>query len=122
VGQTWDTAVMTLKMIWKMIVGKMSTKNLSGAISMVEYSGAAAKQGGMAFLNWLALISISIGVFNLLPIPMLDGGQVLYQIVELLKGSPVSERVQLISQKVGVAVLLMLLSLAHYNDIVRYFN
>ena len=122
VGQTWDTAVMTLKMIWKMIVGKMSTKNLSGAISMVEYSGAAAKQGGMAFLNWLALISISIGVFNLLPIPMLDGGQVVYQIVELLKGSPVSERVQLVSQKVGMAVLLMLLSLTLYNDIVRHLN
>ena len=122
VGQTWDTAMMSLKMIWKMIVGKMSTKNLSGAISMVEYSGAAAKQGGIAFLNWLALISISIGVFNLLPIPMLDGGQVVYQIVELLKGSPVSERVQLVSQKVGMAVLLMLLSLTLYNDIVRHLN
>ena len=122
VGQTWDTAMMSLKMIWKMSVGKMSTKNLSGAISMVEYSGAAAKQGGIAFLNWLALISISIGVFNLLPIPILDGGQVVYQIVELLKGSPVSERVQLVSQKVGVAVLLMLLSLTLYNDIVRHLN
>jgi regulator of sigma E protease len=120
--QTWDTSVLSLKMIWKMLIGEMSTKNLSGAISMVEYSGAAARQGGMAFLNWLALISISIGVFNLLPIPMLDGGQIVYQLVELLKGSPVSERMQLISQQVGVAVLLMLLSLTLYNDIARHLS
>ncbi|MGE3891763.1 MAG: RIP metalloprotease RseP [Steroidobacteraceae bacterium] len=121
-SQTWNTSVLTLKMVWKMLVGEVSTKNLSGAISMVEISGAAARQGGMAFLNWLALISISLGVFNLLPIPMLDGGQIVYQLVELLKGSPVSERIQLISQQVGMAVLLILLSLTLYNDIARHLS
>ena len=122
VMQTWDTAALSLKMIGRMIVGQVSTKNLSGAISMVEFSGAAARQGFVAFIHWLALISISIGIFNLLPIPMLDGGQVMYQLAELVKGAPVSERVQLAGQKFGVAVLLMLLSLTLYNDIVRHLG
>jgi regulator of sigma E protease len=120
--QTWETAALSLKMMWKMLAGQVSTKNLSGPISIAEYTGVAARQGGMAFLNWLALISISIGIFNLLPIPMLDGGQILYQLVELLKGSPVSERIQLISQQIGVAMLLMLLSLTLYNDIARHLS
>ena len=120
--QTWDTAALSFKMIWRMLVGKVSTKNLSGAISMVEFSGAAARQGALAFINWLALISVSIGVFNLLPIPMLDGGQVLYQLAEWVKGSPISERTQQISQQVGMALLLMLLSLTLYNDIVRHLG
>ena len=120
--QTWDTAALSFKMIWRMLVGKVSTKNLSGAISMVEFSGAAARQGALAFINWLALISVSIGVFNLLPIPMLDGGQVLYQLAEWVKGSPISERAQQISQQVGLALLLMLLSLTLYNDIVRHLG
>ncbi len=120
--QTWDTSALSLKIMWKMVIGEVSTKNLSGAISIVEFSGAAARQGGMAFLNWLALISISIGIFNLLPIPMLDGGQIVYQLVELLKGSPVSERVQQVSQQVGIAMLLMLLTLTLYNDIARHLS
>jgi regulator of sigma E protease len=120
--QTWNTSALSLKIMWKMVIGEVSTKNLSGAISIVEFSGAAARQGGMAFLNWLALISISIGIFNLLPIPMLDGGQIVYQLVELLKGSPVSERVQQVSQQVGIAMLLMLLTLTLYNDIARHLS
>lgn len=122
VKQTWDTSELSLKMMWKMLMGQVSTKNLSGPISIAEYTGVAARQGLMTFVNWLALISISIGIFNLLPIPMLDGGQVVYQLVELLKGSPVSERIQLISQQVGVAMLLMLLSLTLYNDIARHIG
>jgi regulator of sigma E protease len=122
VEQTWQTSSLSLKMMWKMLAGQVSTKNLSGPISIAEYTGVAARQGGLAFLNWLALISISIGIFNLLPIPMLDGGQILYQLVELLKGSPVSERIQLISQQIGVAMLLMLLSLTLYNDIARHLS
>lgn len=122
VQQTWDTSALSLKMMWKMLTGQVSTKNLSGPISIAEYTGVAARQGGLVFLNWLALISISIGIFNLLPIPMLDGGQIVYQLVELLKGSPVSERMQLISQQVGVAMLLMLLSLTLYNDIARHLS
>jgi regulator of sigma E protease len=117
--QTWETSVMTLKLVGKMIVGEVSTKNLSGVVSTFQYSGAAARQGIVTFAGFLAIISISIGIFNLLPIPMLDGGQILYQLVELLKGSPVSERIQLISQQIGVAMLLMLLSLTIYNDIAR---
>ncbi len=122
VQQTWETSALSLKMMWKMLAGQVSTKNLSGPISIAEYTGVAARQGGMAFLNWLALISISIGIFNLLPIPMLDGGQILYQLVELLKGSPVSERIQLVSQQIGVVMLLMLLSLTLYNDIARHLG
>ncbi len=122
VQQTWDTSALSLKMMWKMLIGQVSTKNLSGPISIAEYTGVAARQGGLAFLNWLALISISIGIFNLLPIPMLDGGQVIYQLVELVKGSPVSERMQMLSQQVGVAMLLMLLSLTLYNDIARHLS
>ncbi len=122
VQQTWETSALSLKMMWKMLTGKVSTKNLSGPISIAEYTGVAARQGGLVFLNWLALISISIGIFNLLPIPMLDGGQIVYQLVELLKGSPVSERIQMISQQVGVAMLLMLLSLTLYNDIARHLS
>jgi len=121
-GQTWDTASMSLQVMWHIVVGKVSAKNLSGPISIAEYSGVAARQGVMAFVNFLALISISIGILNLLPIPMLDGGQVLYQLVELIKGSPVSERIQLLSQQVGVAMLLMLFSLALYNDIARHLS
>jgi regulator of sigma E protease len=121
-AQTWDTSALSLKVMWNMVRGKVSTKNLSGPISIAEYTGLAARQGALSFLNWLALISISIGIFNLLPIPMLDGGQVVYQLVELVKGSPVSERMQLISQQVGVAMLIMLLSLTLYNDIARHLS
>jgi len=120
--QTWETSAFTLKMVWKMIVGEVSTKNLTGVVGTFEYSGVAARQGALSFLGFLTVISISIGIFNLLPIPMLDGGQILYQLVELLKGSPVSERIQLISQQIGVAMLLMLLSLTLYNDIARQLS
>jgi len=120
--QTWETSVLSLKLVWKMLVGEVSTKNLTGVVGTFEYSGVVARQGVLPFLNFLALISISIGIFNLLPIPMLDGGQVVYQLVELVKGSPVSERIQLISQQVGVAMLIMLLSLTLYNDIARHLS
>lgn len=122
VEQTWKTCTLSLKVMWNIVLGKVSTKNLSGPISIAEYTGVAARQGLMAFVNFLALISISIGIFNLLPIPMLDGGQIVYQLVEWIKGSPISERFQLISQQVGVAMLLMLFSLALYNDIARHLS
>lgn len=120
VAKTWDTSSLSLKMMWQMIAGKVSTKNLSGPISIAEYTGVAARQGLRVFVDWLALISISIGIFNLLPLPMLDGGQVVMQLVELLKGSPISERVQLFTQQVGIAMLMLLLSLTLYNDIARH--
>jgi regulator of sigma E protease len=121
VQKTWDTSAISLKMMAQMVLGKVSTKNLSGPISIAEYTGVAARQGLRVFAEWLALISISIGIFNLLPLPMLDGGQIVYQLIELLKGSPVSERVQMLTQQVGLAMLLMLLSLTLYNDIARHF-
>ncbi len=121
VTKTWDTSALSLKMMWQMIAGKVSAKNLSGPISIAEYTGMAARQGVRVFVDWLALISISIGIFNLLPLPMLDGGQVVMQVVELLKGRPISERVQLMTQQVGIAMLMLLLSLTLYNDIARHF-
>jgi len=120
--RTWDTSTFTLKILWHIVTGKVSVKNISGPISIAEYTGFAARQGGLVFLNTLALISISLGVLNLLPIPILDGGQVVYQLAELAKGSPVSERAQLLGQQVGIALLILMMSLAFYNDIARHLS
>jgi regulator of sigma E protease len=121
-GKTWETTAFTLKMIWNMVAGNVSVKTLSGPITIAEFSGVAARQGVMSFLNMLALISISLGVMNLLPIPLLDGGQVVYQLAELVKGRPVSERAQIFGQQVGIALLLLLMGLAFYNDIARHLG
>ena len=120
--RTWDTSAFTFKILWHIVTGKVSVKNISGPISIAEYTGFAARQGGLVFLNTLALISISLGVLNLLPIPILDGGQVVYQLAELAKGSPVSERAQLLGQQVGIALLILMMSLAFYNDIARHLS
>ena len=119
VNQTVDMSVLTLQMLARMVTGDVSVRNISGPLHIAEYAGATAAVGIVAFLSFLAVISISLGVLNLLPIPVLDGGHLLYYLVEWLKGSPVSERVQLIGQQVGMAALLMLMSVAFYNDIVR---
>ncbi len=121
-GKTWETTAFTLKMIWNMVAGNVSVKTLSGPITIAEFSGIAARQGVLSFLNMLALISISLGVMNLLPIPLLDGGQVVYQLAELVKGRPVSERAQIFGQQVGIALLILLMGLAFYNDIARHFG
>lgn len=119
VSQTVDMSVLTLQMLARMVTGDVSVRNISGPLHIAEYAGATAAVGIVAFLSFLAVISISLGVLNLLPIPVLDGGHLLYYLVEWLKGSPVSERVQLMGQQVGMAALLMLMSVAFYNDIVR---
>lgn len=119
VSQTADMSVLTLQMLARMVTGDVSVRNISGPLHIAEYAGATAAVGVVAFLSFLAVISISLGVLNLLPIPVLDGGHLLYYLVEWLKGSPVSERVQLMGQQVGMAALLMLMSVAFYNDIVR---
>ncbi len=119
VSQTVDMSVLTLQMLGRMVTGDVSVRNISGPLHIAEYAGATAAVGIVAFLSFLAVISISLGVLNLLPIPVLDGGHLLYYLVEWLKGSPVSERVQLMGQQVGMAALLMLMSVAFYNDIVR---
>jgi regulator of sigma E protease len=121
-GKTWDTSVFSLKMLGKMIVGEVSLKNLSGPITIADYAGQTAQSGWIPYLLFLALISISLGVLNLLPIPLLDGGHLMYYMVELVKGNPVSDRAVEIGQQVGMALLFTLMVFALYNDISRLLN
>lgn len=121
VRKTWEISKMSLKALGKMVVGEMSLKNLSGPITIADYAGQSAQMGMVAYLNFLALISISLGVLNLLPIPLLDGGHLLYYIVELIKGSPMSEKVWGIGQKIGIALLVTLMAFALFNDFSRLF-
>ena len=121
-AKTWDTSLFTLRIVGRIVTGNVSLKAISGPISIAETTGFAARQGWRIFLSTLALISISLGVLNLLPIPILDGGQVVYQLAELVKGRPVSERAQLLGQQIGVAMLILMMSLAFYNDIARHLN
>ncbi len=120
--KTWDTSVFTLRILGRIVTGNVSLKAISGPISIAETTGFAARQGWRVFLSTLALISISLGVLNLMPIPILDGGQIVYQIAELVKGRPVSERAQLIGQQIGIMMLFLVMSLAFYNDIARHLN
>ena len=119
--KTWDMSYLTLRMLGKMVTGDISLSNLSGPISIARYAGYSASIGFISFLTFLAIVSISLGVLNLLPVPMLDGGHLLYYLVEFFKGSPVSEATQLLGQKIGVAMLLGMMLLAFYNDILRFF-
>ena len=121
-AKTWDTSVFTLRIVGRIITGDVSLQAISGPISIAETTGFAARQGWRTFLSTLALISISLGVLNLLPIPILDGGQVVYQLAELVKGRPVSERAQLLGQQIGIAMLILMMTLAFYNDIARHLN
>jgi regulator of sigma E protease len=122
VAKTWETSIFTLRIVGRIVTGDVSLKNISGPVRIAETTGFAARQGWRVFLGTLALISISLGVLNLLPIPILDGGQVVYQLAELVKGGPVSERAQLVGQQIGIAMLLLMMSLAFYNDIARHIN
>jgi regulator of sigma E protease len=119
---TWEKSVFTLQIVGRIVTGDVSLKNISGPVRIAETTGFAVRQGWRVFLITLALISISLGVLNLLPIPILDGGQVVYQLAELVKGGPVSERAQLVGQQIGIAMLLLMMSLAFYNDIARHIN
>jgi regulator of sigma E protease len=122
VAKTWEMSAVTVQMLWRIVTGQVSAKNISGPISIAEFAGISAYLGLAAFLSFLAIISVSLGVLNLMPVPLLDGGQVVYQLVEAVKGSPMSERAQLFGQQVGIALLVVLMSLAFYNDISRHFN
>jgi regulator of sigma E protease len=119
VTRVWEMSVFSLKMMWRMVTGDISWKNLSGPITIADYAGQSAKMGWVPFVLFLALISVSIGVLNLLPIPVLDGGQLLYHIAELIKGSPVSAEALEIGQRIGLVLLLCLTAFAFYNDIHR---
>jgi regulator of sigma E protease len=120
--KTWETSLISLKMLGKMLLGEVSMKNLSGPITIADYAGQSAGMGLAAYLGFLALISVSLGVLNLLPIPLLDGGHLLYYVAELAKGSPVSEQAWALGQKIGVALLGTLMVFAIYNDINRLIS
>lgn len=120
--KTLEITTLTLKTLWKMVTGRASVENLSGPVSIAMYAGQSAGAGFATFLGFLGIVSVSLGVLNLLPIPVLDGGHLMYYLVELFKGSPVSEAVQLAGQKVGIVLLMALMSLAVFNDLVRLLN
>jgi len=120
--KTWDTSTFSLKMLGKMLFGEVSLKNLSGPITIADYAGQTAQSGWIPYLLFVALISISLGVLNLLPIPLLDGGHLMYYIFEIVKGSPISDRAMEIGQQVGMALLFTLMAFALYNDISRLLN
>jgi regulator of sigma E protease len=120
--KTWDMSVLTVRMLWNVATGDVSVKNLSGPINIAEYAGFSARQGVLAFLSFLAIVSVSLFVLNLLPIPILDGGQIVFQLAELAKGSPLSDRAQAVGQQIGLFLLLVLMSFAFYNDLSRLFS
>lgn len=120
--KTWDTSVFSLQMLGKMIIGEVSLKNLSGPITIADYAGQSAQGGWISYMFFLALISISLGVLNLLPIPLLDGGHLMYYMLEIFKGSPVSDKAVEIGQHVGMALLFTLMVFALYNDINRLIS
>lgn len=117
--QTWETSVFSLQMIGRMLVGDLSWKNLSGPVTIADYAGQSARLGAASYLKFLALISISLGVLNLLPIPILDGGHLMYYLIEVIKGGPLSERAMEIGQQIGIGFLVLLMAFAFYNDINR---
>jgi regulator of sigma E protease len=119
VDKTVEISLFSLKMLGKMLLGQVSWKHLSGPVTIADFAGQSAQMGLPYFLNFLALISISLGVLNLLPIPLLDGGHLMYYLIEIAKGKPVSERVMELGQRVGLALLLVMMAFAFYNDLNR---
>jgi regulator of sigma E protease len=122
VRETWDKSALTVRFLWRMVTGDVSTKNISGPINIAQYAGITATEGFSYYLGFLALVSISLGVLNLLPVPVLDGGQIAFQFLEMAKGAPLSMRAQLLGQKVGIALLVLLMGFAFYNDLSRMFG
>lgn len=122
VEKTWEIGSLTVLMIGKMLLGEVSTKSISGPITIAEYAGYSVQIGFTPFLNFLAVVSISLAVLNLLPVPVLDGGHLLYNLIELARGKPLSEKAQALGQQVGTVVLIGLMCLAFYNDLVRLFT
>ena len=121
-GEAQNMTVLQARLFWRMLIGQVSLKNLSGPLSIAEYAGDSAQAGVAPFLGFLVLISLSLGFLNLLPVPILDGGQIVFQLVEWLKGAPLSERTQALGQQVGIALLVLLMGVALFNDIARQLN
>jgi len=119
--KTWELSVCTLKMLGRILVGEASLKNISGPLTLADFAGQSAQAGTLVFVGYLALISISLGVLNLLPVPLLDGGHLLYYFAEIFKGSPVSDRAFEVGQRIGMAMLAVLMALALFNDVSRLF-
>jgi regulator of sigma E protease len=122
VGKTWDTSVLTLKMLGRMLIGEVSWKNITGPITIADYAGQTARIGIISYLTFIAFISISLGVMNLLPIPVLDGGLLLYYSLELLTGRAIPERIGELAQRAGVGILMTLMAVAVFNDIIRLMS
>jgi len=118
-GEAWNLTAMQGRLLYRMVLGQVSLKNLSGPISIAEFAGESATAGAGDFLSFLVLISLAIALFNLLPIPILDGGQIVFQAAEWIKGRPLSERAQVFGQQVGIALLVLLLGVALFNDVSR---
>jgi regulator of sigma E protease len=121
IGNTWMMSVLTLEMLYRMLKLEVSTRNISGPLTIAQYAGVSAQIGVEQFVLFLAVISISLGVLNLLPIPVLDGGHLMYYIIEAVKGSPLSDTVLAWGQQIGVTLLVGLMVLAFYNDLTRIF-
>lgn len=121
-SRTWDFSILTLKMISRIFTGDISIKNLSGPVSIAQYAGYSASAGLARFLDFLAIVSISLGILNLLPIPILDGGHLMYYLVEIVRKKPVSEETQEYATRIGIILLFTLMSVALYNDLVRVFG
>jgi regulator of sigma E protease len=118
-SDAWELTATQSKLLWRMLLGQVSVKNLSGPLSIAQYAGESAQAGPATFLSFLVLISLAIALFNLLPIPLLDGGQIVFQAAEWIKGKPLSERTQIFGQQVGIALLVLLLGVALFNDVSR---
>jgi len=117
--ETWDKSVFSLQMMGKMVTGVLSWRNISGPVTIADYAGQSAKLGASHYLKFLALVSISLAVLNLLPVPILDGGHLLYYVAEIVRGRPLSDQCMVIGQKIGLAFILMLMAFALYNDLTR---